>query len=1368
MYKAQYKIILLVVSVLLLFFDLAEGKNQDNYSFTNISIKEGLSNNHVTCVLEDSRGFLWFATSEGLNRWDGFQLKLFRNDPVNKNSLPGNFILYLEEDSSGNLWIGTNQDGLSKYDLSTEQFHNYEPQPGDETSIPGSVVRSIYTDTQHNVWIGTNNGLAKYLPGQDQFKPYLIPINGASQASDIRALFQIGDKELCIQTNLGLFSMDLSNEEITLIHKRWPTQVSELLDQNDPILIDSGGNLWIGSPNGLHKFNSQTLNHHVYLHHEDDPSSVSSQRISRIFEDSRGSIWIGTENNGLNLYNSEEDNFTVLKSNKLQSSSISNNIITDIFEDSYGNIWFATQEGGVNFISTSGKFFEHHTHDPFNDKSLSNSKVGAFCEDKQGMIWIGTGDGGVNRFNPETNLFEHRKIETAVISPSVLGIAVNPVKENSLLVTGWGLGLYEMNTTDFKLKNLFAPDNQGIFSTWGNIKGMGIDSEQNVWLATHDYEGVVVYNIPEGKFYDNQNPGKYNPEFLNARYAVSMVEDHKKRKWMISYVGLEMYDGSFHSFRSVKNDTATLSTNYLYTVFEDTKGCIWVGGSDGLDRMVERGDTILFERLSNKYGIPINIKSILEDDEGNLWLSSNQGISTFNPEQNQVKHIFGSKEIQDMEFIERSCLKTTNGELYFGGTNGFVHFNPETLSRIETPYNLYLVDLKIFNESQKVNAPGSPLSRSILETDEVELTHRQSVLEFEYVALCFNENKAFEYAYTLEGYDKKWNFAGAGRVASYTNLAPGEYTFRVKTSEGYTLSQDDGIALSIKIRPPFWKTKLAYVVYLLLVSLILYLFRRSIIYRENLRNELKMEKMSSQSIKMANLMKLRFFTNISHEFKTPLTLIQAPVEKLLDDETLKHSEEQKFQLGLIQKNADKLLRMVNQLMDYRKLEAGSLVLETSKGDIISFIKKVWTLFNELATQRKIQFEFRSGIERLLMSFDPDKLDKIISNVLSNAIKNTDECGYIGLTVTKLDEILQISIRDTGVGIPEKNLPYIFDRFYSVNTTGDTRLEGTGIGLTLAKELTELHGGKIAVNSVLGEGTEITITLPISKELESHSDKVEHQVENDEKTRLDVAHQQIENSLFLKPSKARKPKVLVVEDDPDLRLFIQRELADVYEVITAKNGEDGLRKAFFKYPDIIISDVMMPVMDGLEFCSIIKNDERTSHTPVILLTARYSEDKHREGFEVGADDYIYKPFNLTLLKSRIENLLLRRSKLIENFQKSTNLYFDHEDVDDGNQLMMQSIIDIVLENISEEKINAEFISKRVHISRSLLYLKIEAISGQTVNEFIRSIRLKKAAQLLLQKKMSVTEIAYAVGFSSQPYFTRCFSKMFDVSPSRYTG
>lgn len=939
MSKVRYRIKLVIFSLAFMFVACGFGQGQVGYSFTNLSIKDGLTNNHVTCALEDSRGFLWFATSEGLNRWDGFQFKTFRNDPLNNHSLPGNFILYLEEDAAGNLWIGTNQDGLSKYDLSREQFYNYAHVPGDEHSIPGSVVRSVYSDSKANVWIGTNYGLAKYLPGQDQFKHYSFPMNGALHSPDIRAIFQVNEWEMYIQTNLGLFSMDLSSEEMSFIHHRWPEALSGLLGQNDPLLIDSQENLWIGSRSGLHKYNTHTKELSVYLYHENDPASVSSQRFSKIFEDSHGNIWIGTENNGINLYNREEDNFTVLKSNQLQENSLSNNIITDIYEDSYANLWIATQEGGLSYYSTSRKFFEHFTHNPFNANSLANNKVGAFCEDARGIIWIGAGDGGIDRFDPETRSFEHRRIETPIISPSILGIELNPIKENSLLVTGWGIGLYELNTSTLLLRNLFEPDVEERLSTWGNIKGMGLDSDHNLWLATHDYEGVVVYNIPQRTFYDNRTPGTLDPELLNSRYAVSMFEDSQKRKWIISYVGLVMYDGSFHFFRSEKNDTTTLSTNYLYTMFEDAKGTIWVGGFDGLDRVIESDDSITFERLSNQYGIPSNIKGILEDEEGNLWLSSNQGISTFNPELKQVKHVFGRKELQDFEFIERSCLYTRNGDMYFGGTNGFVSFNPATLSRVETPYNLYLVDFKIFNESQKVNEDGSPLSRSIIETSDVVLSHRQSVLEFEYIALSFNENTSFEYAYTLEGYDKGWNFAGDKRVAAYTNLAPGEYTFRLKTAEGFTLSKKDGIALHIKITPPFWKTKWAYLIYVLMVILLLYLFRRSIIYRENLRYELKMEKMASKNVQTANLMKLRFFTNISHEFKTPLTLIHAPVEKLLNDKSLKHSEEQKFQLGLIQKNADKLLRMMNQLMDYRKLEAGSLVLETSQGDVISFVKK---------------------------------------------------------------------------------------------------------------------------------------------------------------------------------------------------------------------------------------------------------------------------------------------------------------------------------------------------------------------------------------------------------------------------------------------
>jgi signal transduction histidine kinase/ligand-binding sensor domain-containing protein/DNA-binding response OmpR family regulator len=1347
------------------------GLTGQNISFNTISTKDGLSSNYTTAVLEDSRGFIWITTKEGLNRWDGYNFNVYKNDPKDPHSLPGNFTLCLAEDKHDNIWIGTNQDGLSRYNISEEKFYNYNLIPGDSSSLPGTVIRCIFIDKNDNIWIGTNDGLAKYIPSKNEFKLYLFSINGQKHRTHIRKIFRLNDQELLIQNNSGLFKMNLSNEIITEFKNNVSTETNPIL-KSFPILLDSEGLFWIGSLDGLIKYNTKTQQTVSYIHTNDNEKSISSHNFAVIFEDSHKNVWFGTDNNGVSLYNKETDDFTRFKTDIKNTNSIANNIITNIYEDKNGILWFTTQEGGVSFINPNMKKFEHFVHNPFDENSISHNKVSAFCEDKNGTIWIGTGNGGINKLNND-NSIDRIHLKNNFLSPSILAIIENPSKENSLYITGWGAGLYELNTKNNKLKNLFPIDNGSNHVPIINIKGMGIDSDKNVWLATHHRHGIEVYNPETNTFYNKYNPGSFKSNILGSTYAVSMKEDSKKRIWIITYTGLYMFDSTYRYFHSYNEDSNTICSNYVYTLHEDSKGRIWVGSSKGLDKIIETDTSIYFERLTHKYNLPLNIKGILEDDNGILWLSSSHGISTFDPSTKKVKTVFKAEELGNHEFFERSVLKSQKGEMYFGSTNGFVKFHPDTILNAKLNPKLYLIDFQIFNKSQKVDANNSPLTKSVLETQEIELSYKQSDLSFEYVALNYNRYQNLDYAYTLEGFDPEWYFVGNKRFARYTNLPHGTYTFKARIVDGDQISEVGGINIKIKINPPFWKTKLAQVLYVLLIILTLYLFRYAIIMREKLKNELKMEKIALKNVHEANLMKLRFFTNISHEFKTPLTLIKAPIDKIISDESEHHSDEHKSQLRLIKRNADRLLKMVNQLMDYRKLEAGSLMLETSQGDIVEFSKNIWEIFNELATQRKIKYEFKSLLKKEIMSFDSDKLDKIISNLIANSIKHTGEYGSIVLSIKKLratnsessktdnDEI-EISVKDDGTGIPKKDLPYIFDRFYSASKKSDSKIEGTGIGLTLVKELTELHGGRISVSSKVGEGAEFKVILPIIKQTALEKNTQQEKI-SDEETKYDVIEQQIKNKIESKQKTENKFKVLVVEDDPDLRAFIRNELVQDYEVLTAKDGEDGQRKTFFNFPDIIISDVMMPNMDGFELCKSIKSDERTSHIPVILLTARHSEEKNIEGFEAGADDYFYKPFNLTLLKSRINNLLVHRWNLIEKFKKDANFEFSNEGIDTKDKELIQSIINIVLENINEEKINAEFISNRIHISRSLLYIKVEAITGQSVNEFIRGIRLKKALKLLKQNSMS---IAYAVGFSSQPYFTRCFTKLYGESPTEF--
>lgn len=716
--------------------------------------------------------------------------------------------------------------------------------------------------------------------------------------------------------------------------------------------------------------------------------------------------------------------------------------------------------------------------------------------------------------------------------------------------------------------------------------------------------------------------------------------------------------------------------------------------------------------------------------------------------------------------------------MYFGGTSGFFRFQPDSIGENSQDIRVYITGLLLFNERQTPGGEQSPLSASIMDTRQIILNHDQNMISFEYAALNFNQYRTIEYTYRLDGFDDKWYHVGEKRSVSYTNLPPGEYTFMVKILEGNEISEKPGAEINLKIRPPFWMTGIAYTIYAIIFLALLYLFRTAILNREKLKNELKLEKINIRNVRETNLMKLRFFTNISHEFRTPLTLIKAPVDKLITSGSELGSEEQLYHLNLIQKNSERLLKMVNQLMDYRKFEAGSLVLEASEGDIIDFCRQTWGNFSFHADQKQISYIFNADPQSLLMTFDPDKMDKILSNLLSNAFKYTEKYGKISMNIgisKQIDsvgghdqKILEIRIKDSGIGISPKDLPRIFDRFYSVTRKGPEKLAGTGIGLTLAKELTELHGGMITVHSEEREGTEFLISFPLIKNKLKQTIEEDHMESgSSESGQKGFAETAIDSRLDSEQSESTlKYKILLIEDDDDLRNLLDFELRQSYQTLVAKNGEAGLRKAYFDIPDLVLSDVMMPGMDGFELCRTLKSDERTSHLPVILLTARHSQEKQLEGFDAGADDYIFKPFNIDVLKARIKSLLSARQEMIDKFREGTSLYFNDEGIIDKDRQLIQSIIDIVLENITNENINAEFISEKLHISRSLIYLKIEAIARQTVNEFIRNIRLKKSVRLLSSGNMTITEIAYAVGFSSQSYYTRSFTKLYGLPPKEY--
>lgn len=1331
-----------------------------NLKFKYLNSSDGLSNNYVTDILEDDNGFLWFSTSDGLNKWDGYTIEIFRHSHENPNSLPTNFILSLTGDFSTNIWIGTNQTGVVRYNQKEDKFYRYQSQLGIDNAVQSTYIRKILVDADSTVWIATDLGLSKYQPETDDFKR--IKFGAGEDLEIIRDIYETTNRDVVFQTNVGVFIYSIESEKFSQF-KIHGLDANEL--ENSPLCFASNNILWIGSLNGLIRYDLHANVFQRFKHDKADETSLSSTNISCVFEDSQKNIWIGTRNAGVNLFNSGDNNFEIFKAGKFDGNHLSNNIVTRINEDNYHNVWIATQEGGLNYFNTNDNLFRYYKYEPNLKGSFTDSKISAFAQSQNGNIWLGTGNGGVSLYNEKQDDFTRYYIQSKTVSPSILGIL--PI-DNQLYVTGWGIGLYSFDFEKKQFNEITVEEGSYPNKMPSTIKGMGRDEEGHIWIMSHSSEGIYVYDPKSKQLYNHLNSGPFDSEILSSPYAVTMMEDYKNRIWIVSYTGLYMYDGEFHRYRNSDKTTKVISSNYNYCIFQDMDSTLWVGNTNGLDKIIDNANgDIQFDSYTKRFQLPENIKAIEQDDNGNLWLSSNEGLVMFNPKTFEHRIFKINREVPGQEFFERSLLKSNNGELFFGTTNGFYRFAPDSIIQDSNEPHLYFTDFKIFNESQKANVEGSPLKLSIQQTNEIVLRYNQSVISFEYVALDLEKPGQIEYAYYMEGINRNWNFVGTKRFASYTNLDPGEYVFKVRTAEGKQLSEQNEISVKIIITPPFWLTTWAYVIYTVSLLVLLFLLQMAVLYRVKMKNDLRLEKLRIEDVQESNLMKLRFFTNISHEFRTPLTLIKAPIDKLINSDMDLNKKERKYHYELISNSTQKMLSMVNQLMDYRKLEAGSLVLEPSVGDLVAFCRSVWENYSYVANQRKIEYLFTTQIESFHLAFDKDKFDKVLSNLLSNAFKNTSDLGRIEV-VLKQEKLQQeeemnniiISVQDSGIGITEKDLPYIFDRFYMVANKNTEGKQGTGIGLTLAKELVELHGGKIEVHSQINEGSTFVISLPI---IADQVFQPTSEISNDEE--FDSADES-NNSLSKVLVSKNKNSVLVVEDDKELATFIEHELTEFYKVIIASNGEEGFNKVMSEKPDLVLSDVMMPVMDGIELCKKLKSDTHTSHIPVVLLTARYSQEKELEGFESGADAYVLKPFNLKILLSRISNLLTIRKELFEKFEKGTSLFFDNDGIESRDQKLIQDIIDLIVENITNDKINANFIADKIHMSRSLVYVKIEALTGQTVNEFIRNIRLKKSIYLLKSTELTITEIAFAVGFSSQSYFSRSFAKQFGCSPKVY--
>jgi signal transduction histidine kinase/ligand-binding sensor domain-containing protein/DNA-binding response OmpR family regulator len=1374
----EYLVKIFIVCILS-FFNSALLFPQDNsIVFSHIDVNDGLSENWIKCIFKDSKGFIWFGTNSGLNRFDGYKFEVFQKNDSDPGSISDNFINAITEDNQGNLWVGTGN-GLNVLDHETYKFKKVNLSPSLPLLCPDIGYITVMTaGYDGDILVGTHNGLFHINNKTNSFSHLLIDVQScSSQLNNITAVTQDKMGSFWIGTENGFLVR--YNENSNSFEKfKSIGEGKNLSGSINKIFADRNNFLWVADQAGLHLFDignnkwnkdllkrfgdafknlqitgiDEDIDHQIWITTDGkgafviDPDklsymnvlntpyaegSLSSNGLYSLFCDNSGIIWLGSSKKGVDFYKRNVRKFRVLKNLPADPNSLNNNDVNCITEDSDGNIIIGTNGGGLNFYDRKTGKFSHLTSQPGKTNSLSSNIIVSVFEDQKKKIWIGTYLGGLNLLDPETG-----KIK-----------------------------VYRHNDSD---SNSISDDR-----VWGICE----DSRKNIWVVTLA-NGLNLFDRESEKFrvFNTQN----SPICFN--YLNSISVDENDNLWLSSANGLIYYDPVQKRSKCYYNDPenpSSISANHIVSTFRDSRGMFWICTTNGLNLMDPVKDN--FRIFREKDGLPSDrVLRILEDNNSDLWVSTKNGISKLiigeSKETGSRTYKFVnyglSDGLQGKEFNETSALKTTDGELWFGGPDGLNVFLPPEIKEDSTPARIILTDLRIDNKTIKYGEYVNKrilLDKPVFSTDELILKYKENSITLDFVALNYFFPEKNEYSYNLEGLNDKWiNTRGKENFAVFSNLKNGNYIFRVKCTNSDGVWNQDAVSLKIKVLPPFWKSMFAYLVYFVLISSLLAILRFLTLSRERIKARLEQEKIESQHTHEIDSMKIKFFTNISHEFRTPLTLILSPVEMLMMQ--WKGKPEEKY-LHLIVQNARRLLFMVNELLDFRKMEVQGFVYNPSLGDIIAVIEGSVSSFQDLADQRHIKLNFHSDIPEFNTFFDKDKLEKILLNLLSNAFKFTHTNGCITVSVLPHEEEYNkvnekpsrviIKVKDTGMGIPQDKINNLFSDFYQPvsSVSGDM---GTGIGLSLVKEFTKLHGGEISVESVQGKGSCFTVSLPVAVNKKSHNnDFPEDGIELfDDKPSGILSNEADFN-------KKEKPVLLIAEDNDDLRFYMKDNLQTQYDVYEAADGEEALCIILKVIPDLIISDIIMPRLTGVELCKRIKNDKRTSHIPFILLTARSNPEAQFEDMETGADDYIIKPFNFQILEARISNLINTRRNLRLHFTNNLNIEPKDITITSLDEQFVQKSLDLVEKNISNADYTVEELSRDLGMSRTLLYKKIIALTGKSPLEFIRSLRLKRAAQLLQKSQLNVSEVAFRVGFNDPKYFRKHFKNEYGMIPSLYS-
>jgi signal transduction histidine kinase/ligand-binding sensor domain-containing protein/DNA-binding response OmpR family regulator len=1319
----------------------------NTFSFEHFSQEDGLSNNQVHCAFQDKKGFMWFGTSQGVNRFDGYRFTRFVNNPDDSASLGGNLVRVIFESRDGELYAGTENGGLNLFDRDKEIFtHPFDRF--NHLQLNNTSVNDIREDGQGRLWIATDDGLLLLKSKTDLVRvmPSESPYSRQFAHRFIRVITFDTSGNLWMGTNEGVFVLDTAENRVKSFNLPVPESLNEEIWE---LITDQDGKIWIGTyDNGIFIIGKSGQ---IEKHLIPDPGNNRSRTVRSIVRDQKSNYWIGTRG-GLYLYSNREGVISWYRHDEREASSLSGNSVLDIFHDSRGDAWIGTRTG-INYLVHSKQLFSNYRAMPNDNHYLNSNEVWAFWLDSQGKIWIGTEDGGVNLYDPDTQIFSylvHNPGNPASLSSNCIKSFMEDGTGNLWIATFRG-GINRIHLQTGKLTHFRNnPNDQGTICddrVWNLLK----DSAGKIWIATSS--GVDIFDSQTGRF--------RRFERIPSGTQVNWIsEDQSGNLWIGGRDELYIFNPRNNYFNQFHE--------YTRAFLEDTKGRIWITTlNKGLALYSKENGAVRY--FGEKEGIANNqAVSILEDNNHFLWIGTTNGLSLFDPETGNFQTYSGKDGLQNNQFNYGAALKLPSGDLLFGGISGFNIFNPIRVVGNDFIPPMVFTELRILNKRvEPGHERNSILKKSISETEEITLPFDKKAITIEFAALNFFNSANNLYSYYLEGFDNGWNDPSTIRTATYTNLNPGSYTFRVKSAIPGVKDTRNDISLKITILPPFYKTFIFKLLLFLCIAGLFYALVMFLLNREKLKNELVFERIRAHKLHEIDMLKLRFFTNISHEIRTPLTLILGPLEKLINKQ-VPETQVQSL-LEIIYRNARQLNQLINQILDFRKLETGNLKLELTEGEFVSFIKGIKEQFDHLAREKEIDYNFNSLADKVLCRFDPDKIEKIISNLLSNAFKFTDKGGKISINLSMVFDSgdnksfnpetdagnIEISVKDTGRGISPSNLDKIFNRFFQ---TGEkTDLPGTGIGLALVKELVKLHNGNIYVSSKPGQGSKFTVRLPLIESLSGVNEKSSE--ETVESTRQIAAHSENQENY-------QEKIMLVAEDNADVRLFLHHHFDSMYRVLDAADGIQGWELALKTIPDIVLCDILMPRLDGYELLKRLKNDERTSHIPVIMLTALGSKEHEMEGLSAGADDYITKPFDLTILQTKIENILSIRQSLKNKYSGEILLQPKNIMITPPDERFLKKAIEIVENNIADPDLDIEKFALEAGVSRMQLYRKLNALTDMTVKEFVRDIRLKRAAQLLQQNKQNVSETAYATGFRDLSHFRKCFRQKFGMSATEY--